>query len=101
MLLGPNRGRYFLLTGQELDAAELLRLGVVNEVLPGADLLSRAWEIARGFAQRSDIALRYSRVVLTQEIRTALVAHLSHGLALEGASAGAAFAALQTHWENR
>ncbi|HWD05840.1 MAG TPA: enoyl-CoA hydratase/isomerase family protein [Kribbella sp.] len=101
MLLGRNRGRYFLLTGQELGAQELLQLGVVNEVLPGERLLGRAWELARHLAERSDLALRYSRVVLTQEIREELVAHLSHSLALEGASAGAAFAALQTHWENR
>jgi enoyl-CoA hydratase/carnithine racemase len=34
VLLGPNRGRYFLLTGQKLSAQEVLTLGVVNEVVP-------------------------------------------------------------------
>ena len=100
-LLGRNRGRYFLMTGQELDAAELLRLGVVNEVLPSARLLERAHELAQTFIQKSDVALRYTRVALNQDIRSSLVAHLSHGLALEGASAAAAFNTLQTHWENR
>jgi enoyl-CoA hydratase/carnithine racemase len=33
MLLGPNRGRYFLLTGQRISAQEALRLSVVGEVL--------------------------------------------------------------------
>src|SRR5712664_1611562 len=43
LILGPNRGRYFLLTGQKLSAREALKLGVVNEVLPREQLLPRAW----------------------------------------------------------
>ena len=34
LLLGLNRGKYFLLTGQKLSAQEALEFGVVNEVLP-------------------------------------------------------------------
>ena len=34
MLLGPNRGRYFLLTGERIGAEEARRVGVVGEVLP-------------------------------------------------------------------
>ena len=34
LLLGQNRGRYFLLTGQTLSAQEAHELGVVAEVLP-------------------------------------------------------------------
>src|ERR1700729_1709504 len=34
LLLGPNRGRYFLLTGQRLSADEAQAAGVVSEVLP-------------------------------------------------------------------
>jgi len=51
-LLGPNRGRYFLLMGQELSAQEALDLGVVNEVVPRERLLPRAWEIAERLNQR-------------------------------------------------
>lgn len=36
-VLGSNRGRYFLLTGQEVLAAEAKDLGVVNEILPATD----------------------------------------------------------------
>ena len=35
-LLGPRRAKYFLMTNQELSAAEALQLGVVNEVVPAA-----------------------------------------------------------------
>ena len=41
-LLGLNRGRYFLLSGQILSAQEALALGVVNEVVPRERLLERA-----------------------------------------------------------
>src|SRR5580692_4820177 len=47
LVLGPNRGRYFLLTGQKLTAREAFDLGVVSEVLPADQLLERAWELAR------------------------------------------------------
>ncbi|MGE5254275.1 MAG: enoyl-CoA hydratase/isomerase family protein, partial [Planctomycetaceae bacterium] len=65
LILGPNRGRYFLLTGQELSAREALALGVVNEVLPRERLMPRAWELARQIAARPALAVRYARVCLT------------------------------------
>jgi enoyl-CoA hydratase/carnithine racemase len=52
-LLGLNRGRYFLLTGETIDAAQALGLGVVGEVLPAVRLLARAWELAGQWAQCS------------------------------------------------
>jgi enoyl-CoA hydratase/carnithine racemase len=42
LLLGMNRGRYFLLTGQTLNAQKALELGLVAEVLPPDKLLGRA-----------------------------------------------------------
>jgi enoyl-CoA hydratase/carnithine racemase len=87
LLLGPNRGRVFLLTGAELSATEALASGVVAEVLPSGRLLNRAWEVARQLAQAPDLTLRYSRVLLTEPFRRALAADLGHGLALEGLAA--------------
>ena len=84
MLLGVNRGRYFLLTGQRIEAQEAKTLGLVNEVLPQADLLPRAWELAEQMAQQSDIVLRYSRVAMTQVVKKLMHDILGYGLALEG-----------------
>jgi enoyl-CoA hydratase/carnithine racemase len=83
-LLGPNRGRYFLLTGQRIDAYEALRLGIVNEVLPPSAVLDRAWEIARELAKQATTTLRYTRVVLTQRYKRLLLESVGYGLALEG-----------------
>ncbi len=85
-LLGPRRAKYFLLMNQEIDAAEALRLGVVNEVVPQADVAGRVWAIARDLAAKPLPFLRYTRETLNIVERERLLAGLSHGLALEGIS---------------
>ncbi|MFQ6028164.1 MAG: enoyl-CoA hydratase/isomerase family protein [Dehalococcoidia bacterium] len=87
LLLGLNRGRYFLLTGQTLNAQQALEYGLVNEVLPRGDLLPRAWELAEQLAQQSPLILRYSRVLLTQYLKRQMHDLLGYGLALEGLGA--------------
>jgi len=83
-LLGPIRGSRFLLTGQVLDAKEALELGVVNEVVPRAELLPRAWAVAEEIAGRPVMARRYARLLLTHEMKRLMHDQLSYGLVAEG-----------------
>lgn len=54
MIVGHNRGRYFLLTGMTLTAQQALEWGAVPEVLPEDKVLDRAWDLAREtYAQRA------------------------------------------------
>ncbi len=87
LVLGINRGRYFLLTGQKLAAQEALELGVVNEVLPPERLLPRAWELAEQLNKQSSLTLRYARVALTQRLKRLMLDNLGYGLALQGLGA--------------
>ena len=86
-LLGSNRGRYFLMTGQVLSALEAKDLGVVNEVLAPEALLPRAYELARQLVQLPPLTLRYARTVVTQRWKHLIEESLGYGLALEGLAA--------------
>jgi enoyl-CoA hydratase len=50
--------RWMIVVGQELDAAEALRVGLVNEVVPDSDVMARAHEIAGNIAELAPLALR-------------------------------------------
>jgi len=84
MLLGLNRGRYFLLTGQTLSAQEAKDLGLVAEVLPADQVLARAWEHARALSQKPTLLLRYTRLMFTEYVRRRMQDLLGYGLAMEG-----------------
>jgi len=86
LLLGLTRGRYFLLTGQKIDAEKALEIGIVNEVLPMGELMDRARALAREIASQPPLTVRYTRVAMGMMLRTMLADSLSHGLALEGLS---------------
>jgi enoyl-CoA hydratase/carnithine racemase len=87
LLLGPNRGRSFLLTGERIDAAQAKSLGIVAEVVPDGQSLAAAWKWARVLARQPDITLRYTRAALTHGLKQQLHAQLGYGLALEGLTA--------------
>lgn len=84
MIMGLNRGRYFLLTGQIIGAAEAKAMGLVNEVLPKDRLLPRAWELARVIMRQPELHRRYGRILLTETLRRQMRDLLPYGLALEG-----------------
>jgi enoyl-CoA hydratase/carnithine racemase len=86
-VIGEIRGRYFLLSGQKLGAAEAKDYGAVNEVVPRDALMPRAWALARHLKKQNPLTLRYSRMALSTRFRRRLQEGLSYGLALEGISA--------------
>lgn len=83
IVMGENRARYFLVSGETLTAAEAKAIGAVNEVLPAHELLDRAWELAQYLALRPPLTLRLTRSILVQRLRRAATVDLSFGVAQE------------------
>ena len=84
LLMGQTRGRYFLLTGQKSAHIEAKAIGLVNEVLSPAELLPRARELARQIALQPRLVRRYTRTVLTEDLKSRMQGLLGYGLVLEG-----------------
>lgn len=84
LLMGHNRGRYFLLTAQLLGAKEAYDMGLINELMPQKKLLPRAWELARQMMYQPSLNRRYTRILLTDYLRHRMNNELRLGLALEG-----------------
>lgn len=58
---GRHRAAQLLFTGDIVSAAEMQRLGVVNEVCPRDEVLPRSRALARRLAQKSPIAMKLLR----------------------------------------
>jgi len=58
-LIGKGRALQLLLTGEMIDAAEAYRIGLVNRVVPAAELMARARALAAHLATNAPIAMRY------------------------------------------
>lgn len=58
-LVGRGRALELLLTGAPIDAQEAWRIGLVNRVVPGGELLTDARALAQTLASKPPIAVRY------------------------------------------
>jgi enoyl-CoA hydratase len=79
-LLGPARAMSLVLTGRRVSAAEAHQLGLVDAVVPAADLAAAAADTARAIAANAPLAVRAAR----QAIRYGLTHPFEDGLRLEG-----------------
>jgi len=60
-IVGPAKAAELLFTGDPIDAAEALRIGLVSEVIAHEDLMGRAMALAGRIAANSPLALRYMK----------------------------------------
>ena len=87
-LVGPAWAKQLVFTGDMIDADTAARIGLVNEVVPHGELLSRAKEMADKIASRAPVAVSLSKTA----VNVGLEAGLNAGLQLEAEVFGECFA---------
>ena len=87
LLAGYNRGRYHVLTGKPISAADAHDWGLVAEVLPPGEVLARGRALARELALKNPLLLRYTRLLFTHPLKKMMHDLLGYGLALESLAA--------------
>lgn len=65
-LIGPSRAKDMLMTAREVSAQEALSWGLVNRVVPDADIESEAQKLARQIAQNAPLAVGLVKYVIDQ-----------------------------------
>ncbi|MGA9584712.1 MAG: enoyl-CoA hydratase-related protein [Terracidiphilus sp.] len=71
-LVGRGAALKLLLTGAIIDAAEALRIGLVDEVVPAADLMQRAESLATEIAAQAPLAIAETLRVVDEGLDVAL-----------------------------
>lgn len=60
-IVGPGKAKQMILTGDFITAAEAYRIGLVDEVYPPGELLSRAKEMAKKIASKGPLAIKAAK----------------------------------------
>ncbi len=89
-LVGKGRALQLILTGGTIDAQEAWRIGLVNEVVPAADLIARAEAILAEIFANAPIAISYSLDAVNRGLNGDQAEGLSLEAALFGVCAGTA-----------
>jgi enoyl-CoA hydratase len=79
-LIGRGKALEMILTGARIPAAEALAIGLVERVVPAADLLVEAGTLVRTMADKAPVALRYAK----ESVVKGLELPLADGIRLEG-----------------
>ncbi|HET9143046.1 enoyl-CoA hydratase/isomerase family protein [Actinophytocola sp.] len=64
--VGPAWAKQILFSGDLIDAATALRIGLVNELHPAAELPDRARHLARTIAERAQISVRGAKTIVSR-----------------------------------
>jgi enoyl-CoA hydratase len=83
LLMGLNRGKEFLLTGDIMDAAEAHRLGLVNHLVPRAGLLDAADAMARRLARGPQVAIQFNKRLANADLLEKVNRVIDTSLAME------------------
>jgi enoyl-CoA hydratase/carnithine racemase len=87
-LVGKGRALQLILAGEIISAQEAYRIGLVNEIVPQSDLISRAEAILKKIFANAPIAVKYSLEAVNKGLETSQAEGFSLEAALFGLCAG-------------
>jgi enoyl-CoA hydratase len=68
-LVGPSWARLLMFTGMRIDSTEALRIGLVDRVLPDAELWDATVEIARTISGNAPLAVQAAKITIAQVLK--------------------------------
>jgi enoyl-CoA hydratase/carnithine racemase len=68
-LVGPSWARLIMYTGMRIDATEALRIGLVDRVVPDAELWNATMEIARTISGNAPLAIQAAKITIAQVLK--------------------------------
>src|SRR5882724_780079 len=83
-LIGKGRALQLILSGGMISAQEAYRIGLVNEVVPGAELITRAEAVLQEIFSNAPLAVKFSLEAVNKGLETSQ----AEGLALEASFFG-------------
>jgi enoyl-CoA hydratase len=83
-LVGKGRALQLILSGEMINAQEAYRIGLVNEIVPAADLVTRAEAILKKIASNAPIAVKFALEAANKGLETSQ----DEGLLLEASYFG-------------
>jgi len=92
ILVGVNKAKELLMTGEVIDAQEALRIGLVNHVVPHEKLGETVMEMANRLASGDAMAIQFTKKAVNQYVKWMLNQVFDYSLALEYQCAMRAFA---------
>jgi len=77
-LVGVGRAKELILTGEIIDAQEALRIGLVNHVVPAAELMNAARAMAEKILTKGPLAVGLAKLAINVGLNTDLASGLAY-----------------------
>jgi enoyl-CoA hydratase len=87
-LIGKGRALQLILSGDMISAQEAYRIGLANEIVPAAELISRAEAILKRIFSNAPLAVKFSLEAVNNGLETTMAEGLSLEASLFGLCAG-------------
>ena len=83
LLLGINRAKEYLLTGDLLRGPDAERIGLVNHSVPDEELMDAVMKVARKLAKGASLAIRFNKQLVNKELEDRVNRIYEMALAME------------------